>query len=153
MRLIKENIKIMKILRFKDLERYKNLFTNLALPFVALTEPAKCPRHTYYDKEWTLWDRFEVQGEMTLRELMKYFADVHKLEITMLSQGVSMLYSFFMNNAKREERMELMMSEIVKRVAKRRIESHERSLVFEICCNDEDGNDIEVPFIRYTIPQ
>lgn len=139
--------------RFNDLERYKNLFSNLALPFVAFSEPAKAPRNTYYDKEWTLWDRFEVTGEMTLSQLIKYFKDVHKLEITMLSQGVSMLYSFFMNKAKCEERMELLMSEIVRRVAKRRIESHERSLVFEICCNDDEGSDIEVPFIRYTIPQ
>lgn len=125
----------------------------MALPFVAFSEPAKAPRHTYYENEWTLWDRFEVTGEMTLGQLLKYFNDVHKLEITMLSQGVSMLYSFFMNKAKREERMDLLMSEIVRRVAKRRIESHERSLVFEICCNDVDGNDVEVPFIRYTIPQ
>lgn len=27
----------------------------------------------YYDKEFTLWDRFEVQGEMTLKEFLDYF--------------------------------------------------------------------------------
>lgn len=27
----------------------------------------------YYDKEFTLWDRFIVQGEMTLQEFLDYF--------------------------------------------------------------------------------
>ena len=27
----------------------------------------------YYETEWTLWDRFEVKGEMTLKEFLDYF--------------------------------------------------------------------------------
>lgn len=27
----------------------------------------------YNDKEWTLWDRFEVQGDITLQELIDHF--------------------------------------------------------------------------------
>ena len=27
----------------------------------------------YYDTEFTLWDRFEIQGEMTMKELMDHF--------------------------------------------------------------------------------
>jgi len=134
------------------LDRYKNGFINLALPFLAFSEPIAPPRANYYEHAWTLWDRFEVTGEMTLAEFIDYFKTEHKLEISMLSQGVCMLYSFFMPQAKRLERMDLPMSEVVRKVSKRKIEPHVRALVFEICCNDDDGNDVEVPYVRYTLP-
>lgn len=132
--------------------KFKNGFCNLALPFVAFSEPLPPAKLKYYDKEWTLWDRFEVRGELTLQEFLDYFEKEERLKITMLSQGVSMLYSFFMPKAKCAERLNLMMTEVVRRVSKKKIEPHERSLVFEICCNSEDGEDVDVPYVRYTLP-
>ncbi|KAF2880951.1 hypothetical protein ILUMI_25232 [Ignelater luminosus] len=136
----------------ENLEPFKNGFVNLALPFFGFSEPIAAPKMDYCGNPWTLWDRFEVQGEMTLSEFLEYFKEKHGLEITMLSQGVCMLYSFFMAKAKAQERLGLPMSEVVKRVSKRRIEPHVRALVFELCCNDVDGNDVEVPYVRYTLP-
>lgn len=133
------------------MDRYKNNFFNLALPLFAVSEPMPAKSQTYYNTDWTIWDRFELKGELTLAEFLDYFKTQHKLEITMLSQGVSMLYSFFMANAKREERLKLPMSEVVKKVSKKKIEPHVRALVFEVCCNDEEGVDVEVPYVRYTL--
>jgi len=141
-----------------DVESFKNGFANLALPFFAFSEPILAPKNKYYDTDWTLWDRFEVNSikedgsEMTMKNFMDYFMDVHKLEITMLSQGVSMLYSFFMQKGKREERMKMPMSEVVKTVSKKDIEPHVKALVFELCCNDTDGEDVEVPYVKYNLP-
>ncbi|XP_056446749.1 ubiquitin-like modifier-activating enzyme 1 [Gadus chalcogrammus] len=139
------------------LESFKNGFMNLALPFFAFSEPIAAPSHKYYEIDWTLWDRFEVKGiqpngeEMTLRQFIDYFKNEHKLEITMLSQGVSMLYSFFMPAAKLRERLELPMTEIVTKVSKKKLGKHVKALVFELCCNDETDDDVEVPYVRYTI--
>ncbi|KAJ8411991.1 hypothetical protein AAFF_G00142580 [Aldrovandia affinis] len=151
-------LELLKIVQgHRQLESFKNGFMNLALPFFAFSEPIAAPSHKYYEIDWTLWDRFEVKGlqasgeEMTLKQFLDYFKNEHKLEITMLSQGVSMLYSFFMPAAKLKERLELPMTEIVTKVSKKKLGKHVRALVFELCCNDLTDEDVEVPYVRYTI--
>jgi len=142
-----------------NVEKFKNGFANLALPFFAFSEPLLAPKQKYYETEWTLWDRFELEAvqpgkdrEMTLQEFMDYFENEKKLEITMLSQGVSMLYSFFMQAAKREERMKMPVSEVVRVVSKKEIDPWVKAIVFELCCNDSDGEDVEVPYVKYNLP-
>ena len=84
-------------------ELYKNTFVNLALPYFGYSAPIHAPKQKYYETEWTLWDRFELDAmvpgedrEMTLHEFKDHFLE-KKLEITMLSQGNTLLYSFFMS--------------------------------------------------------
>jgi len=136
-----------------DVTIFKNGFVNLALPFFGFSEPIAAPTNQYYGTKFTLWDRFEVQGDMTLQQFIDYFKQTYNLEITMISQGVCMLYSFFMPQAKREERMVMPLVEVVRTVSRKNIEPHVRALVFELCCNDDQGEDVEVPYVRYEIPR
>ncbi|XP_028146852.1 ubiquitin-like modifier-activating enzyme 1 [Diabrotica virgifera virgifera] len=136
---------------YTSLTPFKNNFINLALPFFSCSEPIAAQQMEYCGNKWTLWDRFDVQGEMTLSEFLEYFKEKHGLEITMLSQGVCMLYSFFMAKAKAQERFGLSMSEVVRRVSKKKIEPHVKALVFELCCNDSTGEDVEVPYVKYNL--
>ena len=55
--------------------------------------------------------------------------------------------------ARRDERLKMTMSKVVETVSKKKIPSHVRSLVFEICCDDENGEDVEVPFVQYRLPR
>ena len=67
-------IELLKIHQNRPIEELKNGFVNLALPFVAFSEPLKPPTTKIRDGwEWTLWDRFEVDGELTLQEFIEHF--------------------------------------------------------------------------------
>lgn len=142
-------LELFKIIDGKTkIDDYKNGFVNLALPFFGFSEPIAAPKMKYNDgKEWTLWDRFEVDGDLSLEQLISLFKTKHDLEITMLSSGVSMLYSFFLPKKKLEERMKLPMSQLVQLISKKPIPPHTNSVVLEICANDKEGEDVEVPYI------
>jgi ubiquitin-activating enzyme E1 len=88
---------------------------------------------------------------MTLRQLLDYFKKEHKLEITMLSQNVTMLYSFFMSEKKLKERENLLIDKCIEHIMEENIESHIKSLCLEAYCVDEDDNELEVPYIRYLL--
>ena len=84
----------------KNIESYKNGFVNLALPFFCFSEPIAAPKKKYADKDWTLWDRIEFKGDPTLKEFVGWFKKELNLEILMVSEGVSMLWSSFVGKKK-----------------------------------------------------
>lgn len=145
------NIELYKLLDGKmDIEKYSNAFVNLALPFIAFSEPIAAPRHKYNDTEWTLWSRFDIEGDVTLRAFLDYFRE-KKLDVTMVSSGVSMLYSDFMPPKKKEERLDMPMSELVQTVSKKPIPAHVKNLIVEIMADDASGEDVEVPYVNVRI--
>jgi ubiquitin-activating enzyme E1 len=133
-----------------DIGRYKNGFVNLALPFTGFSEPIPATRTRYGTAEWTLWDRFEVKGNLTLAELLEMFRRQHSIEITMLSYGSSMLFGFIRSKQVVEERMAMPMVTLVESVGKKELPPHVNSLVLEMLAEDLEGNDIEVPYILLT---
>ena len=133
-----------------DLEQYKNGFVNLALPFFGFSEPIASPKATYKSKTGDvaidkLWDRFEISN-VTLQELLDDF-EQKGLSISMLSSGVSLLYASFFPPAKRKERLPMKLSALVETVSRKPIPEHQKNVIFEIVCEDQSEEDVEVPYV------
>ena len=73
---------------------------NLALPFFGFSEPVAAKKNKYGSVEWTLWDRFEFRNDPTLKDIVSFFENEHKLSVTMVSQGVSMLWNSWIGKKK-----------------------------------------------------
>ncbi|RGB35422.1 ubiquitin-activating emzyme E1 [Rhizophagus diaphanus] len=147
-------LELYKIIGGKNkIEDYKNGFVNLALPFFGFSEPIAMPKFKYHETEWSLWDRFDIEGDLTLQEFLDYFKKNHELDVTMLSCGASMLYAFFLQGKKREERKNMRLSELVESIAKKPIPPHVKALTLEMVVNDRNEEDVEVPYVRLVIRQ
>ena len=129
------------------IETYKNGFANLALPFFAFSEPIACARRKAGTWEWTIWDKINLKGPMTLAEFIKAFDTQYGCEMNMISYGVSILFSFF---SKKPERMAMTMERLVEEVCKVKVQKGEM-LCFEVCCTDHNGDDVELPQIVYRV--
>ncbi|KAG6331678.1 hypothetical protein ID866_7409 [Astraeus odoratus] len=137
--------------RKEKIEDYKNGFINLALPFFGFSEPVVAKKSKFGNTEWTLWDRIEFKNDPTLKEFIAWFRANHNLDVTMVSQGVSMLWSSFTDRKKSAERLPMKFSKLVEHVSKRPIPPHTKHLLVEVMLMDEEGEDVEVPFILVRI--
>ncbi|KAJ2724071.1 E1 ubiquitin-activating protein [Coemansia sp. Benny D115] len=135
----------------RKIEDYKNGFVNLALPFFGFSEPIAPAKSKYNDVEFSEWDAFEFDHDITLQELIDYFANELKLELSMVSCGVIMLYSSFMNKKKAEARKSMKISEVINDATHKEIEPHVKQVVLVVCCYDADDEDVEVPDVRVRI--
>jgi ubiquitin-activating enzyme E1 len=134
------------------LERFKNSFVNLALPFVSSSEPIASAKGRIGDYEFDrVWGRFEFDRDLTLRELLAHFEQSKGLTVTMLSCGVSLLYASFYIGPKYAERMDMKVSELVLLITKKEVPAHQRSVILEACTEDAEGEEVEIPYITVKV--
>ncbi|KAJ3380046.1 hypothetical protein HDU92_006225 [Lobulomyces angularis] len=134
-------LELLKVMDGKNkLESYKNGFINLALPFFGFSEPIGAQKQQYLDKEFTLWDRFDVVGDVTLQELIDFFKKEHELDVVMVSCGVSLLYMAGMKNM--TERKTWKFSHLYETISRKPIPNYVKALVVEVSVTDKYDNDL-----------
>lgn len=68
-------LELYKVMYGAKLEQYRNTFANLALPLFSMAEPVPPKRVTYGEQKWSIWDRWIVKGDVTLKELLDWFSE------------------------------------------------------------------------------
>jgi ubiquitin-activating enzyme E1 len=147
-------LEIYKILQNKPITAYSNTFTNLAISlFTSMEpEPPKVTISKIKGVEWkfTPWDKIEVNHiDITLAGLLDFLSVEYGLNLTMLSSGVSILYSDFMNKKKLEERLNISVKNIFELITKKNVPSITKYLILEVIATDKETDDeVELPYLR-----
>lgn len=150
-------LELMKLVQAKPVHRLHNFFANLAIPIFTSEEPTppKATKSMLRGTEWvwTVWDRLDAHGPgMTVQGLIDWLDETHGLELSMLSSGVTILYSDFMDPKRRNERLKMSLDTLVQTVTKKAIPIEQKYLIFELIVNDVDsGDEVDVPYLRYRL--
>ncbi|GER34712.1 ubiquitin-activating enzyme 1 [Striga asiatica] len=123
-------------------EDYRNTFANLALPLFSMAEPVPPKLFKHRDMSWTVWDRWIVRENPTLRELLRWLAD-KGLNAYSISFGSCLLYNSMF--PRHRERMDRKVAELARDVAKVELPRGRGHLDVVVACEDEDDNDIDIP--------
>ncbi|XP_061349995.1 ubiquitin-activating enzyme E1 1 [Gastrolobium bilobum] len=124
------------------LEDYRNTFANLALPLFSMAEPVPPKVIKHQDLSWTVWDRWIVGDNPTLRELLEWLK-AKGLNAYSISCGSCLLYNSMFPRHK--DRMDKKVVDLAREVAKMDIPTYRRHLDVVVACEDDDDNDIDIP--------
>eukprot|EP00758_Cryptobia_borreli_P005247 Tbor_TRINITY_DN4799_c0_g1::TRINITY_DN4799_c0_g1_i1::g.16949::m.16949/K03178/UBE1, UBA1; ubiquitin-activating enzyme E1 len=136
----------------KTLDNYRNIFANMAINLITLSEPEKTPVTVYKNEEdgttlsFNMWDRVDIneKRDLTLQELVDLLEKRYNIELFMVSlPDGKMLYNAY---AKKKEKMIRKVSEIISDFGAIDNAIDHLTLLGTGTFGDED---IDLPSIRY----
>jgi len=134
------------------IESYRNSFVNLALPLFQQSEPIPPPKKKYLDKEFTLWDKIIIKKpDLTLKEFLNILVTEHKLVVTMVGLGSTLLYNNFLPAPKKAERLAMKFLDLVPLISKKPVADKQQYFLLDITCESVQGEDIDdvPPIVLY----
>jgi ubiquitin-activating enzyme E1 len=138
------------VMGFKDIERFNNVFLNLAIPYFGSADPIACPVTNYKDKKYTQWDSFEVRGDMTLQDLVDHFDNKYDIELEAITHNSFMMYSSLFATDKMTKRMDCDIKEILENQYNKKFDEMDNVCTFTIMVDEDECDDeIDLPDIKY----
>lgn len=111
--------------------------------------------------EWTLWDALTIAEDTvpTLGRVLDWLRATHRLDVSMVSHGSSMLYNAFLAPKKsstaaltNEEKRGMPVDKLVERITGRAVSEHVHWLTIEVLADDaETGEEVEVPCVKVAL--
>lgn len=123
-------------------EDYRNTFANLALPLFSMAEPVPPKVIKHQEMSWTVWDRWILRDNPSLRELLEWLKN-KGLNAYSISYGSCLLYNSMF--PRHRDRMDRKMVDLAKQVAKAELPSNRRHFDVVVACEDDEDNDIDIP--------
>jgi ubiquitin-activating enzyme E1 len=125
-------------------EDYRNTFANLALPLFSMAEPVPPKVVKHQDQSWTVWDRWVMRGNPTLRELLDWLKE-KGLNAYSISCGSSLLYNSMFSRHK--ERMNRRVVDLARDVAGVELPAYRRHVDVVVACEDDNDADVDIPLV------
>ena len=130
----------------KKVEDFRFGSINLALPIFNITEvmPCKqmeCPSN---HMKFTLWDKWFVEGDLTLQQFFDAVHDKYHLDVDMVTIGNKVVYPVFSNMKISASRLSKKITDIlVQDLEEPPLNNDQYLIPIEALCVDFDGNDVE----------
>lgn len=164
-------LELYKLVSARPLDAFKNSFANLALPLVTTSEPfavatkvLRLPADSTAPAlpgvevapdgsrvwKWSVWDRIDIEGPLTLREFCDVLRQRFGVEVNMVTYASAILFGFYLKASIKTQRMAVNMAALAEGVSKRALPQHAAYASFEVGAT-RDGEDVELPYVRYRI--
>jgi len=136
-------LELIKLLgKERKISSFRNAFLNLALPLFTQSEPAPVEKIKITgDLYYTLWDRWDIHGDLILQDFNKHFQEKYKLTVTGIFQDCNMIYVPLLPHH-RKRLTEKLSGLLTKMPDKDYVD-------LTVSYEDDDGQDVTGPAVRY----
>eukprot|EP01116_Phalansterium_solitarium_P005098 TRINITY_DN1640_c0_g2_i3.p1 TRINITY_DN1640_c0_g2~~TRINITY_DN1640_c0_g2_i3.p1 ORF type:complete len:1022 (+),score=445.16 TRINITY_DN1640_c0_g2_i3:103-3168(+) len=140
-------LELYKLVQNKPVSAHLNAFANLALPFIGFSEPIAPAKRKWGSKQWTSWDRLELDGDLTLGEFIHGLKKKYQIEVeSVIYPPQTALLMFHTKKDERQRRMQTKLRELIETIAKAKLPAGRKYVHLEVAVEDDDeGNSVEVP--------
>lgn len=98
-----------------ELDKYRNSFVNLAIPFFGFTQPAPAQQFKINDKTFTFWDSTTF-NDVKLSNIIEYYKLKYNVDVDDITVGQARFYSAFLSTKKKKERLNKSVTEIYREI-------------------------------------